>query len=232
MPPAFIAAVILVFGVVGTLMYLQWQADKKRRAALLNFARARGWTLTPAADEWAERWSVEPFGEGDDRKARNVIQGSIGAWPMVAFDFSYETHSSDSKGNSTTTVHRFAVSALQLPIILPDLCVTQENVFTRIGSAIGFADVELESEDFNRRFRVKASVTKFAYDVLNARTMELLLARPALSWRIDGASMLTWSSGTLDVPRLLAQLDTAQSVLAGIPPFVWKDAGAPEPTPP
>jgi hypothetical protein len=113
---------------------------------------------------------------------------------------------------------------------LPGLELSPESLITRLGNAIGFDDVELESEDFNRRYRVHAQDPKFAYDVLNPRTMQALLARPALHMRLQGADAVSWSSGRLDPAELLAHLSTLQLVVAGIPSFVWSDhlsGGAP-----
>ena len=54
-----------------------------------------------------------------------------------------------------------------------------------LGDAIGLtSDVQLESEDFNRRFRVKSHDPAFASAVLNPRVMESLMTMPEVDWRI------------------------------------------------
>jgi hypothetical protein len=53
--------------------------------------------------------------------------------------------------------------------------------------------------------------------------MEALLARPDTSWRIEGVDILTWRDGKL-TPDVVASMSfDLQTVLAGIPSFVWKD---------
>ncbi len=47
-----------------------------------------------------------------------------------------------------------AVCALALPAALPYLEVGPESVFARLGNVIGVHDIEIESEDFNRKFTV------------------------------------------------------------------------------
>jgi hypothetical protein len=227
LPILLFAAGIAVVVLIAVLSY---QADKKRRAMLQGFALSQGWTYTARDDGWCERYVGTPFGEGDDRTAANVLAGRYGARDMVAFDYSYETSSTDSKGNRTTTTHRFAVCALAMPAPLPALELGPESVLTRFAGAIGLGDVELESEDFNRRYRVKARDPKLAYDVLNPRTMQALLARPPLHMRLLDVDAVCWESGRTEPAELLARLSTLQVLIDGIPSFVWSDhstGGAP-----
>jgi hypothetical protein len=214
---------VAVFAAVGIWSYLR---DQKRRQALQQFALAKSWTYVAEDDSLAVRWSGEPFGEGDRRRARNVLLGVEQGRPMVAFDYQYDTESTDSKGNRTRTTHHYSVVAVALPVPMPRLQVTPEGLFRRAAEALGVGTgVELESEDFNRRFNVSARNPKFASDVLTPRTMEALLAAPPTAWRIEGSDMLSWDSGTLVPVDVLARLSTMRRVVEGIPSFVWKDNG-------
>jgi hypothetical protein len=226
---------ILLFAVglvaVATFAYLAYQADKKRRAALQAFALSSGWTYVAQDDSWCDRFVGAPFGDGDNRCALNVLQGPYEGMQMLAFDYQYETHSTDGKGNRTTTTHRFAVCSLRLPAPLPGLELSPESALTRLAGHLGFDDVELESEDFNRLYRVKARNPKFAYDVLNPRTMAALLGRPALHMRLLDIDAVCWESGRLEPVELIARLSTLQLLVRGIPSFVWSDQSPPGGTP-
>ena len=218
--------VVVALAVVGAVAYLRWRAEQQRRQALASFALSKGWSYAASNPRLVDAWQGTPFGQGDHRRTANVITGETSGLPLTAFDYSYQTHSSDSKGNRSTQTHRYTICALRLPAYLPGLEVTTDNVLRRLGDALGFGDdVELESEDFNRRFRVSARDRKFATDVLNPRTMELLLARRPLRWRITGADILSWDDGQLTPTRLLEVSSTLAAVVAGVPSFVWRDAG-------
>jgi len=221
----FWVIVVVVFAVGGMLFYLQWQREQKRRDLLVQWAMANKWSFAARDDEWCVRWQGEPFNEGDHRRACNVLTGQWKGKPFASFDYSYETQSSDGKGGQSTTTHHYAVSSVQLPTYLPRLQVTPENLLTRLGNAVGMTDIELESEDFNRAFRVHANDPKFASDVLTPRTMELLLTRPRFSWRIDGVDILCWEQGEQEPAEVTARVATLLDVLAGIPSFVWHDHG-------
>jgi hypothetical protein len=220
---AFLAVILLAVGVVGGFAYLSYLQAKKRRLLLQSFAAGEGWTWVQEDDSWTERFTGNPFGEGDHRHAANVLTGAFRTRQMVAFDYSYETHSTDGHGNSSTTTHRYAVCALSLPGSLPRFELVPEHVLGRLGTMLGMQDIELESEDFNRRFRVRCEDPKLAYAILPARTMELLLARPALHLRLAGADAICWENGGHSPAQLLARLDTLSQLLDGIPPFVWTD---------
>jgi hypothetical protein len=207
---------------IGIAIY-SYQQDQKRRAALQQFALSKGWRYEgedPALTVFAQG---SPFGEGDNQRAQNVLHGSVSGADMVAFDYTYETHSTDTKGNRTTTTHRYAICALALPASLPEFELVPEGFLGRVGTMLGMQDIELESDEFNQRFNVSARDRKFACDVLTPRTMQALLTAPPTNWRIEGPLILSWASGRLQPVDLLARLSTLSTVVAGVPSFVWRD---------
>src|SRR5690242_6387997 len=82
---------------VGLLAYQSWRKDQRRRQALQTWAAKNGYSYVPEDDRWCERWNGNPFGEGDHRRAKNIVTGTAKA-PFAAFDYSYQTHSSDGRG--------------------------------------------------------------------------------------------------------------------------------------
>ena len=218
----FVAIFLVIAGVVA---YFRYKREQARTAQLLQWASANNWQFAAADDAWAQRWNGPPFDEGDHRKVRNVISGGWQSRPFMSFDYSYETHSSNSNGSRSTTVHRFTVVSLALPTDLPRLQITPEGLLDRIGHVFGMADIDLESEDFNRAFRVTCSDPKFASDVLTPRTMQLLLSRSRFSWRTEVTDLVCWWSGEQTALAVTEALATMCDVIAGIPSFVWHDRG-------
>jgi hypothetical protein len=220
--------VVFAVGVAAfvALAAYSWWADQRRREQLMAFCRSKGWSFAPEDPSLVGRWTGTPFGQGERRRARQVVTGTDRARSMVAFDYSYVTSSTDSKGQRSETTHRFAVVVLALPTWLPRLQLTPESLLSRAAAAVGLdPDIELESEDFNRRYRVSARQPKFASDVLTPRTMQALLARPATAMRIDGNVLMSWEGGQLEPVGLLSRLATLHAFVDGIPGFVWKDHG-------
>ena len=219
---------LLAVAAAGGVAFWTYQQDQKRRAALAAFAAAKGWDFEPLDRRGlAERWSDPPFGIGHSRRVVNVMSGVVGGRPMLAFDYRYKVTTDTGKTRSTRT-YTYGVCVLELPTYLPPLEVGPESVLTRFGNALGMDDIELESEDFNRAFRVRGA-PKFAHDVLAPRTMETLLRSECRSWRITGREILAWDDGKHGPVEILSRLSTLEAVIDGIPDFVWKDHGAGSP---
>jgi hypothetical protein len=220
----FVLFAVLVIAVAG---YRFWR-NQQRIQALRQFCLAKGWQFVPIDDEYAVRWNCPPFFQGRNRHARDVISGTVGtgqcARSFVAFDYSYVTDSNNGKSRSSTT-HRFAICAIRVPTYLPALAVTPESALTRLGNVVVHDDIDLESEDFNRRFRVQCPDPKFASDALPPRTMQALLARSPVHFRIEGCDVLCWEPGVTTPVALLERLATVSAFVDGIPDFVWHDYG-------
>lgn len=220
-------SVLLLVGaavVAGAIAWLQHQHEVARRAELAAFAASQTWTFEPEdADGIVTWWSDPPFGIGHSRRVFNVMKGVVDGYPMLTFDYRYKVTTSTGKSRSTRTYH-YGVSALRLPARFPVLEVVPENVLTRFGNALGLDDVELESEEFNRTYRVRGPA-RFAHDVLSPRTMELLLRGACHSWRIAGPDLLGWDSGRHTPVDVLGRVATLSGIVDGVPGFVWRDHG-------
>lgn len=207
----------------GAVGILAWQQEKKRKEALRSWAADRGWAYSERDDRQIQRRGT-PFDRGRSKRATNVMAGQLAGRQITAFDYRFVTDSGSGQNRSSTT-HHYWVMCVRLPTWLPTLEITHENVLDKLGDVFGFSDIELESEDFNRRFRVNAQDRKFAYDVLHARTMTALLAQPEVILRIQGSEVLTWSKGKLDPSSLDAAMAPISVLLDGIPDYVWDDHG-------
>ncbi|WP_350280340.1 hypothetical protein [Kribbella sp. HUAS MG21] len=223
--------IILVAVVLGVgLAYFNYYRAKKRRELFAGFAAAQGWSYVPADNALAGQWAGTPFRTGDNRRAKNVLTGAFNGHRMVAFDYSYQTHSTDSKGRRRTTTHHYGVVVLQLPGALPHLEVTHEGIFGgAVANAFGFRDLQFESDQFNRSFRVKADDERFGHAVVTPRMMELLLARGEIGWRLEGNSLVGWDKGAHDPNEVMNRLALLQQILENVPPYVWRDYAGVDP---
>jgi hypothetical protein len=169
---------VLVLGGLGA--WFAWLAEQKRMQALEALARRRGWRFWPGEDashshEYAH---FEIFRRGHSRVARNTLTGAIdtgrGEWAFKAGDFRYKVTSGSGKSRRTSTYH-FSYLIVHLPWTTPPLLIRPEGVFDKLLGALGFDDIDFESEEFSRRFHVAGPDKRFAYDVCHPRAIELLL---------------------------------------------------------
>ena len=209
---------------VGVYLYRQ---EQKRIALLVNFCASEGWQFS-REDPYGlvDRWDGMPFGKGYARHVQNVVSGTYEDMQLVAFDYSYK-EDSGSGSNRNTTTYRYVVVALGMPCALPEVSLTPEGLFSRIGNVLGFQDIELESEEFNRRYRVRCENPKLAMDVLTPRTMEFLLANDVLAFRLVGPDALSYDSARLSPYAIMSAAHMLAGVVKGVPAFVWDDHRAP-----
>jgi hypothetical protein len=217
----FAAFVVLALVAAGGIWYFQFQLKQKRIANLRAVATQLGFEFSPD-----DRWNTfgfpfALFGQGDGQGVENVMVGERNGVPVRLFDFWYYDETSDTNHNRSRSYHRFTCAALTIDADCPTLRIGHESVLSRIGSALGFHDVELEYDDFNRRYRVKCKDQKFAFSLLDGRMMEWLLAASAIdSVEVVGPFLL------LALPRLASEdwpglLTTAEQFLEHVPRVVF-----------
>jgi hypothetical protein len=223
---------VLFFGLVVALMIVivvvSFVAAKRRREALSALAVQRGWSYAPSDDRWVSAFDGAPFGLGHDRRAGNVLNGRYDGRSFVAFDYRYSTTetTTDAQGHTQThtEVHPYSVVALDTGVALPTLSVTPEGFLGRMVGRLTNTDIELESEEFNRAFTVRADDRKFATDVLHPRMMEYLLRIPDRGWRFSDRWLLAIRPGRHSVAELDARLTDLDGILDLVPGFVWDQA--------
>ncbi len=215
-----LAFVWLVFvpGVIGATFWYQARRGRQLKA----WAAASGWTVVGSDPSLVDRWRGAPFGVGRSRRATEVMVGRWGDRPAVSFTYTYVTGS----GKSQTT-HRYHVLALPLPAWLPDLELTPDGFGSKLLTMLGAGDIQFESEDFNRAWRVAAANPKLAHDVVHPRLMERLMAPDAVGSRlhIAGTDIVSWAAGHTSTDRIPGRLALMQAVIDSVPRYVWQDHG-------
>lgn len=211
----------ILFGIVAiTLTVLAHYAAKKRRAAMAAQAGQMGFAYAPDDPGLVQQFALlgDPFDRGFGRRARNVLTGTWDGRPAVAFDYSYKTRSGGK--NKSTHTHHFGIVCVHSEMSMPSLSVLPEGALTRaMGKLIG-DDIQLESEDFNRTFRVTSDSHRFATDVLHPRMMQFLLTHGQEGFRLAGGQAIWVRGGRFEAPALPAALAYLDAILDQIPDHV------------
>jgi len=208
--------VIVVFVVIALIVVLGFIAQKKRAERLMRFAQSRGLTYEARNDAWARMDWGYPFGAGRAQKARYVMTGHLKGRPVISFEHEYTTGSGDDR----RTVHTM-VTAIQIRRAFPRLEVGLEGVTGRFARRLGFKDIELESEAFNRKYKIECDNRKFAYDVLHPRFMEWLMSIDSSGFTIAGPYVVTHRTGRLKEQEIDANFSYITAVIEHMPGFVW-----------
>ncbi len=225
MEPLIIVGVIAVIAVLAVLSYLSAQ---KRRQAMMELAARLGLQFNPDKD-WglAERYGLlNKLRTGSNRYAFNTLSGSYQGQEITAFDYHYETHSTDSKGHRQTQHHYFSCFTLHLPKSFPELVIGREGLFSKIAQAFGYDDIDFESHEFSRKFCVRSPDKKFAYDFCNARMMEYLLANDDLTIELDQDTLALTFNSRLDPARIEPNLNRLVALRSLMPDYLFSGSTA------
>lgn len=214
------AAFAVIWPLLGFGLLIRRLFRKKDLASspLAQHAASQGWHFVADDDSvlrqvgYAGTSFAVPF-----PGACNVVRGQYDGRQFLAF----EAYSKAERvaAEQEYEVKRTAVVAIAMPGSVPQLQVYPENLLTK---ALG--DITFESDDFNRRFRVVAQDTRFAYDVINPQNMGRMLKDPRYAkrpFRFDGAWLWTWQFGDLGPDLIDDQLRFLADTLAAVPAFVW-----------
>lgn len=226
---AYEVVMLLVAAAAAPVMVV-WERhlSRRRRARIASWAAQRGWNFVARDPRWEHVLPGFPFGTGFRWRARNVVSGPFGRYPAAAFEYSYQ----GERRNDGMIPQRFGVHVLRLPAPLPWLHLSAERFADRAAKLFGAQDLDFESEDFNRLYRVRAIDPRLASDIVNPRTMELLIEVGGPDVRIHGWNIALVTPGRLDLEVVEGALTVLANVCDNVPPFVWRDHGGAAPLAP
>ena len=153
---------------IAGIYWLQFQKRQQRAGALAAIAMGIGFDFSVIDSYGFETMPFALFKQGKGRKAQNVMTGTHNGLPLAMFDYEYYVQGRNRE------YHRFTCAVLTIPAACPALCITHENAGTWLVDHLGFHDVELEYDDFNRHFRV-ACEQRFAFTLLDGQMMDWML---------------------------------------------------------
>jgi hypothetical protein len=167
--------------------------------------------------------------EGDGRGCENVVSGSYKGIDVKEFDYWYYTESSNGRGGSSRSYHYFSCAATEIPVNCARVSISRESWLTRLGDHLGLKDIQFESEQFNRDYRVMSKDTKFATDLVDARMMQWLEVGTGWSFEVHGPNLLA-TSKRLEADTIFELLDVLRAFRDHIPRVVYDLYGTKEST--
>ena len=210
--------VLIVVAAIGAAIgFAVWNSrmKDKRRKELAGWAQVNGLKFLPEKDHsvWMRYQLFKCLQRGEDRYAYNIMVGTSGTRVMSAFDYHYETHSTNSKGQRQTH-HRY-LSALVVDAGLPlkPLFIRPEGLLDKVTEFVGIDDIDFESAEFSQKFFVKSPDRRWAYDVLHQKTMELMLAYPRFHIDFQGSQVMAYYDNKTFT---LGEFGSALKVVTGI----------------
>lgn len=202
-------------------------SGRKRREAMATLAAKLGLRFDPGKDwDIARRYSFldklrveSKFLSGErttNRYAFNILSGNYQGYDVTVFDYHYRTGSGKSAQD-----HYISFFILHLPVSFPELVIGPEDIFSKIGQALGYDDIDFESYEFSRKFCVRSRDKKFAYDVCNARMIEYLLSNTDLTIEIEGGALAISFGSRLSPEQIEPNLNRLITVRSLMPEYLF-----------
>lgn len=214
---------------IGGLAIYQYYRSQQRQKDLMALAARQGWTFRHARDGGMEArfGAFSCLQTGSNRYAYNVLEGAYRQRNLCAFDYHYETYSTDSKGNRQTHHHYFSAAVLDVNLPLKPLLIRPEGFFDKIGEFFGLDDIDFESSQFSREFHVTSPDRRWAFDVIHQATMEFLLNAPRFTVELAGPRVIVYRSRCYDPDEFEHALQVAAGIIDRLPNYLlseWKGA--------
>jgi hypothetical protein len=175
LPLFFLISALLVFGAVIVRMVrgdrvLTYQETVDRAVAAANAAGRFGYGFSAIDREGIGGMPFSFFRSWYGGAVRNVMSTTCSGHPVRVFDFTYFTSADHADAAQVRTC-----GVVTLPLSCPWLRVTHQRSHS-LQHVHESPTVELESEDFNLSYCVQTPQTRFAYELIDGRMMEFLLA--------------------------------------------------------
>jgi hypothetical protein len=248
--PGAVLVLLLVIGVAVTV--LVWRHAQRTRADLARLAERDGLVITATplgltAHDLAGAFVATPRGDRDYGLEYAVagpltvrVAGADRTLDCAAFRWWSEERRTnhDNEGRTTTSYQKdhTSVALVRLPVRVADrLVVRPESLFGQVGLTRG--GQQLESAEFNRRFRVEGSDRRLVVQLLDAGLQhELLEAFRGRSVEMTGEVLVLGGKASGREPGLtgfVAELPVLRAdagrLLGAIPPAFWRAVGLADP---
>lgn len=208
---------IIIAAIAAAIGFAIWNSrmKDKRRKELAGWAQANGLKFLPDKDHsvWMRYQPFKCLQRGEDRYAYNIMLGTAGQRVTCGFDYHYETHSTNSKGQRQTHHHYLSALVVDAGLPLKPLFIRPEGLLDKVTEFVGIDDIDFESAEFSQKFFVKSPDRRWAYDVLHQKTMELMLAYPRFHIDFQGSQVMAYYDNKTFT---LGEFGSALKVVTGI----------------
>ncbi len=211
-------AIFIVLGVAIVAMVIASIFEEKRRRAMSKLAEKLGLGFYRGKQSGIIRkYSfINKFQHGRNKYATNSLYGKYRDHEVNVFDYHYTTgHGKNTKH------HRLSFFLMEIPVVLPEIMIVPEGVFSKIGQALGYDDIDFESHEFSRKFCVRSKDKKFAYDICNAKMIDYLLSNTGLSIEIENNVLAIYFNRRLAPENIEQNLNHLIEIRSLIPDYLF-----------
>ena len=206
---------LLVLVLAGLLVgWWRFRRRASRQRKLMLLCQWAGLDFAPIDLLGETAWLPFPMFGRQPNGTENVVWERQRGPEIRAFDYWYEEPADD---RAITPKRRLTCAVVPLGASSRRLRVAPRDLDDELREALGFREIELELEEFNRRFTVECQDERFAIAFLEQRMMEALLALPDGVTVDVNEDVVLLSAPELPAAQVLRLYDAAVSIHRRIP---------------
>jgi hypothetical protein len=196
-----------IIALVGTIIVVAHQMEKKRAEALQAAASSMRFTFSRKAEPgFLERLKqFHLFSQGHSKKITNVLRGQAGDLDVSVFEYAYRTGGGQHSHHWSQTVILFESDDMGLP----QFTLRPENVFHKIGQVFGYQDIDFDSHpEFSKRYLLKGENEESVRWLFGDDALSFYEADRKLSTEASGRQLIHYRSDKKVKPELIQEFIT------------------------
>lgn len=222
-----IAFILIVDASIILIVYKRRKRAEQRSNTIAEWSKRNGLKFRSTKDFGiANRY---PFNclQLDAAYCADIVEGTFSARKICAFNYFRDVNDTFNQSRDTlqlgdNILGKYFLSAviIETPVKFQrfqPLCVRPESLVYKAVESIGLEDIDFESIEFNNQFRVKAKDRRWAYDVVNQATMELLLASPRFIIEFQDCHVIAYRDKLFTTMDIEDALELLTGVLDNLP---------------
>jgi hypothetical protein len=201
--------------VAGTVVYLSRRGRMKRADEMARVAAELRLAFTPEGDEttMAAHAGLHLFSHGRSKKVRNLMRGSVHDSSVSIFDYQYTV----GGGKNQHTYRQTVVSVQKEGRSLPAFSMRPENLFHKLGSMMGYQDIDFESNPvFSKKYLLRGPDEAAIRSAFTSRVLTFLEAGSGLCVEADGRTIIVFRHSSSVKPEALREFMETGIRIAGL----------------
>lgn len=210
-----ILLVLCAAAVVGVVLFLSYRADRKRAEALARIAADLRLAFTAEGDEtaMAEHAGLHLFSQGHSKKIRNLMRGAVRDSNVAVFDYRYTVGAGKNQHTWVQTV----VSLRPQGRSLPAFSMRPEHVFHKLGSMMGYQDIDFETNPaFSKKYLLRGPDEAAVRNAFTGRVLMFFEADEGLCVEADGRTLIVYRHSKRIKPEALREFVEKGMRIAGL----------------
>jgi len=189
-----IVAPLIMLGIgtgIGMIFVFSRRLEKKRAEALVQVAGELRLVFTPGGDEtlMSEHGAFHLFSQGHSKKIKNLMRGTVRDSNVALFDYEYTVGGGKHRHTWSQTV----ISLHLQGRMLPAFSMRPEQVWHKLGSMMGYQDIDFESNpDFSKKYLLRGRDEAAVRNIFTNRVLIFFESEPGLCVEAEARTLIVY----------------------------------------